>query len=124
MFWDSFRFAWGYEWEDAWEKEEGGLYRYSETLEKEVRKLGNFCMEEAFLREFPELRADIGEAKGMEGGKRRGGSLERRKERRTEGFGDGNRNGHGNGDRGRGGGGLEELELLSAGLLGGEGYFA
>lgn len=109
LFWSSFRFNWGKEFRDAYVREkESGLYRYSEALEEAIADLGNFCMDEVFLTEFPELRADIS-AVG-EGVKKRVGE-----ERYEEVFGD---------VGGRAVGGLEELELLSAGLLGGEGFFA
>lgn len=83
---------WGGKFEDAYVSDGKGAYAYSARFEKAMGDLGCFKMKEGFLRDWPELRADIGVA-GEEDGER----FEMA--------------------------GLEDLEMLSAGLLGGEGCF-
>jgi len=99
------------EFRDAYVRDKIGCYGYSTCFQSRVKELGNFRMGEEFLREWPELKTDIERAEGA-----RRGEVEHPKEMAEDLLGSMR--------EGLGLGCLEELEILSAGPLGGEGGFA
>ncbi|KAL4907860.1 hypothetical protein BDW74DRAFT_148158 [Aspergillus multicolor] len=60
MFWTCFRFTWPYRLQDAFVQQgQTGLYRFSDAFTKSFYGLQNWCMTDDFLREFPDLEADV-----------------------------------------------------------------
>ncbi|KAG9245752.1 hypothetical protein BJ878DRAFT_500101 [Calycina marina] len=60
LFWKCFRFTWDYELCDVYVRDaETGNYMFSKSFNECSWDIGNFCMTNEFLEEFPELRVDV-----------------------------------------------------------------